>query len=113
MTKTKPHQKGCRVCGETNQRLRRGLCAKHYERFNRKLRSLPENEQQLFEEICISDGWVDAIKPPGRPKPKDVFDEIADQVTEGTQQAAEAKATYAEDKQRKPLSKRASKKKSS
>lgn len=89
-----PFKVGCRICGKNDEQLRRGLCNTHYRRFMKKLGELPAKERDAFEKKCIETGWIDAKQRGGRPKERDVFDEIADLVAEGTRQAAEAKERY-------------------
>lgn len=63
--------------------MRRGLCQVHYRRFMKKVRDLREVDEQSsgkFEADCIRDGWIEPKQKGGRPKERDVFDDIADKV---------------------------------
>ncbi|GAA5510011.1 hypothetical protein [Novipirellula caenicola] len=79
MTEAKPKTTGCRVCGADVKT--RGLCDKHYRRYSRRLKSMPEAEREAFEERCIADGWVLPLTKGGRPKEDaDPFADIAAEV---------------------------------
>ena len=63
--------------------MRRGLCQVHYRRFMKKVKDLWEVSEESaaqFEADCVRDGWIEPKQKGGRPKQRDVFDEIADKV---------------------------------
>ncbi|HBJ36720.1 MAG TPA: hypothetical protein DDZ51_18580 [Planctomycetaceae bacterium] len=79
----KPFETGCRYCGRTDAKLRRGLCGTHFTRFNRKFNKLAEEsakKAEEFEQKCIDQGWVSARAVGGRQKEDDPFDQIAAEV---------------------------------
>lgn len=83
---SKPYETGCRMCGASSERLRRGLCMRHYQRFLKKTAELKDVDQNLgdaFELDCIWEGWLEPKKKGGRPKNDDVdvLDRIAREVT--------------------------------
>lgn len=97
---TKPHTTGCKICGETTKRLRRGLCSTHYGRFTTKVKSLPADEAAAFEAKCLADGWIEESKQGRRPKiDDDPFDDLVAEVRaefahdiEAAEQRLDAKA---------------------
>ncbi|WP_040765850.1 hypothetical protein, partial [Novipirellula maiorica] len=80
MTHAEPKKHGCAVCGDQSI-YSRGLCQKHYRRFTRRLKSMPESERDAFEARCIADGWVLPLTKGGRPKEDaDPFADIAAEI---------------------------------
>jgi len=79
----KPFDDGCKYCGRTDTKLKRGLCTTHFTRFNRKYNKLAEESAQKaeeFEQKCIEQGWVLPRAVAGRQKEDDPFDQIAAEV---------------------------------
>ena len=74
------------LCGRSTQsptRGSRGLCAVHYRRFLKKIKSLKSEEAKTaFEEKCVARGIL-VEKKPGGPKKidDDPFDEILAETT--------------------------------
>lgn len=72
-----PEPQKCIICGETDTKITRGLCRKHYGRFQRAAsRILPEALEE-YEAKLIEGGFLLPSKPPGLQVDLDVFAEIA------------------------------------
>ncbi|MGB7326375.1 MAG: hypothetical protein WBD31_15995 [Rubripirellula sp.] len=74
---------GCLACGHTGQRLRRGLCSRHYQQFLRrqseKLETDGTGAAEIFENDCIWRGLLKHKEKGGRPSQDDhdVFSSIS------------------------------------
>jgi len=81
--KTKPFAVGCRVCGRTDQRLRRGLCQTHYQAWLELAKEMTPEDRAEYEQRCIASGWL-AEKASAKPKSEGTpFGEIAKEVRNG------------------------------
>lgn len=72
----KRHEKKCLLCDEPEKT--RGLCNKHYARFNSKVNAIEgEESKQRYNDLAVENGWVKAVKPRGPQKADgDVFDQL-------------------------------------
>jgi hypothetical protein len=81
--KLQPFETGCRFCGRTDTRLKRGLCSTHFSRFNRKFNKLAlesSDKAKAFEDRCVEQGWILPLKEVGRPVLEDPFEKIVREV---------------------------------
>lgn len=82
MSTNKPHASGCLVCGNEKTKAR-GLCEAHFQRFRAKMRAFAtEVERERFEVELERLGWIEEKKRPGRRSSSDIFDKVAESVSE-------------------------------
>lgn len=76
--RTKPTE--CLLCGSTDK-ISRGLCDRHYRRFNAKLKKLQAEQTleiaQEFEQKSIEKGLILPVSKGGKPRDSDPFDVLA------------------------------------
>lgn len=81
----------CIECQEPREGRRRGLCVKHYEQFQRKKKSLPEDEQAEWDTFAVRQGRILASRQGNRATEDDAFADLFEQFREQMHQSSSAK----------------------
>lgn len=82
VAKVRAEKRVCLICEASGVVLSRGLCRKHYQRYVRHRKSLPnESERERFDFECMENGLLLESVQGKRPESEDEFEAIAARIT--------------------------------